>query len=98
MDRYAKAVVGAILAGLGALATALTDGITATEWVLVAIATLGSFGMVWATKNSDPPAAPLNVPDSVTTVNVDRGLPTATPGDVWTDPAPGAHERLADHT
>jgi len=58
VDRYAKAVVGAILAGLGALSTALTDGITATEWVLVAIAVFGSFGMVWATKNTEPEPEP----------------------------------------
>jgi len=53
-DRYAKAVVGALIALGGAVVTAQTDGaITATEWVLAAITGLTALGAVWATTNSD---------------------------------------------
>jgi len=94
VDRYAKAVVGAILAGLGALSTALTDGVTATEWVLVAIAVFGSFGMVWATPNAPPkPYEPPTSDSMSTTVNVGD----AQPGTPFA--RPGLHERLMeDHT
>lgn len=56
-DHYAKAVIGALLAGLGALLTALSSGhIGATQWVLVIIAGLSSFSGVWATPNAPAPA------------------------------------------
>ena len=45
---YLKAGVGALIAGLGALSTALIDnGITMGEWVTVASATLVAFYGVW---------------------------------------------------
>lgn len=54
---YAKALVGAATAGLGALGTALTDGdVTAQEWVAVASATLVALGVVFGTPNKDPEA------------------------------------------
>ena len=50
---YAKAVVGALIAGLGALASALTDGgVTMAEWVTVASATLIAFAGVWSIPNA----------------------------------------------
>ena len=53
MDRYAKAIVGAVMAGLGALGAALADSsITATEWVVVASAVLGALALVWAVPNA----------------------------------------------
>ncbi len=49
---YAKAIVGALLAGLGALGTALADNqVTTVEWVGVAVATLGALGIVYAVPN-----------------------------------------------
>jgi hypothetical protein len=60
--RYAKAFVGAAVAGLGTLATALADDhVTAAEWVGVATATLVALGVVWAVPNRPAPAAPLTV-------------------------------------
>lgn len=52
MDKYAKAVMGAAAAGLGALGTALADGaVTATEWVVVASAALAGLALVWGVPN-----------------------------------------------
>lgn len=49
---YAKAIVGAAVAGLTALGTALTDDrVTTVEWVGVAVATLGALGIVYAVPN-----------------------------------------------
>lgn len=52
LNPYAKAIVGAAVAGLTALGTALADDqVTATEWVTAAIATLAALGLVWAVPN-----------------------------------------------
>ena len=57
MSSYLKAIVGALVAGLGSLYTALTDGgVSAQEWVAVAIATLVALGTVWGVPNLDPKA------------------------------------------
>jgi len=95
MDRYAKAIAGAILAGLSALAPTIADGnITATDWVLAAIAVVSTFGLVWSVPNA--PAKPYAPPTSdsmSTTVNVGD----AQPGTPFA--RPGLHERLMeDHT
>ena len=51
---YAKAVIGALIAGLTAIGTALTDGgISPAEWVAAAIAFLVALGGVYAIPNSD---------------------------------------------
>jgi hypothetical protein len=71
VDRYAKAIVGAVMAFLGALGTGLADGhVTATEWVVAASAAVASLALVWGVPNSParPPYPP--APDTVTTVNV----------------------------
>jgi hypothetical protein len=48
VDKIAKALIGAVVAGLGALGTALADGaVTATEWVVVAAATVAALALVW---------------------------------------------------
>jgi hypothetical protein len=53
---YAKAVRGAVIAALGAVLVALsTPGITATEWVLIALAALGVGEQVWSTTNAPLP-------------------------------------------
>lgn len=49
-----KAIIGAIVTGLGALSVAVSDDhITAQEWITVAIATLVALGGVWAVSNRD---------------------------------------------
>lgn len=53
MGKYAKAVVGAIIAGLGALQIALTDNtINPTEWVQIISTTLAALGLIWAVPNT----------------------------------------------
>jgi cytochrome b len=50
--KYAKALVGALVAGLTAVQAGLDNGgISANEWVGVAIATLTALGLVWAIPN-----------------------------------------------
>jgi hypothetical protein len=57
--QMAKALVGALIAGLTALGTALADGeVTQGEWVGVAVAALGVLGAVFATPNAADPADP----------------------------------------
>lgn len=52
---YAKAIVGALIAGLGAVGTALTDNTISTqEWVAIASATLVALGVVFGVPNKDP--------------------------------------------
>lgn len=59
---YAKALTGAVIAGLGSLGTALLPEesgaviVTAGEWVAVASATLTASLVVWAIPNRDPNA------------------------------------------
>lgn len=49
-----KAVYGGVAAGLGSLYLALgSGGVTAQEWVAVAIAALGTSGVVWGVPNKD---------------------------------------------
>lgn len=55
--KYAKAIVGAVVAGLGVLQQALDDGhVTGNEWLAVTVATLVALGAVWAIPNR--PEAP----------------------------------------
>jgi hypothetical protein len=50
-----KAVAGGVLAGLGALGTALADGaVTPLEWVLVATAAVGIYGAVFGVPQPAP--------------------------------------------
>lgn len=56
MSKYAKAVVGALVAGLTALLPKLDGGVTAAEWVTAAVAFLVALGVVWAVPNA--PAEP----------------------------------------
>jgi hypothetical protein len=59
MDRYAKAIVGALVAALGTLQIALlSPGVTATEWITVVSAFLAGLGFIWAVPNApNPPDA-----------------------------------------
>jgi len=52
MRTSAKALLAAVLAGLTALATGLTDDhLTAAEWVAAAVATVTAGGAVWRVPN-----------------------------------------------
>lgn len=49
---YAKAVVGGVVAALGAAGTALADGaISPVEWIAVALAAIAGTGFVYAIPN-----------------------------------------------
>ena len=61
MSKYAKAFVGAVVAFLGALSTALVDDkgfgdLTDGQWVVAVIAFLTAFAAVWSVPNQPPPA------------------------------------------
>lgn len=50
--KIAKALVGALVAGGGALATAMADDhVTGQEWVAVVVAALAALGVVWSVPN-----------------------------------------------
>lgn len=50
---YAKAITGTVVAGLGALGTALTDGtVTPVEWVAVATTALTASLAIWSVTNA----------------------------------------------
>lgn len=52
MNKYAKAIVAALTAGLGSLGTALADDtVTRVEWVGVGLALLGALGIVYLVPN-----------------------------------------------
>ena len=59
MSKYAKALVAAVIAFLGALSTALVDDksfgdLTDGQWVVAVIAFLTALAAVWATPNETP--------------------------------------------
>lgn len=52
---YAKAIVGAAIAGVTVLGTALADGaVVAQEWIGIVLAVLGTFGGVYQVPNRPP--------------------------------------------
>jgi hypothetical protein len=60
LDKYAKAFVALLVAGLGSMQVALSDGhVTATEVVVALLAGLAALGLTWAVPNE--PAAPAAV-------------------------------------
>lgn len=73
MSKYAKAIVAALIAGLGSLQVALVDdAVSAMEWINIASVTLAGLGLVWGIPNArdpqappEPPAAAKKAPDTV---------------------------------
>jgi hypothetical protein len=58
MNTYAKTLVAVITAALIAAQTALIDGhITSNDWITIALAALGAFG-VYVIPNATPPLEP----------------------------------------
>lgn len=52
LNGYAKAIVGALVAGGGAYQTALLDNhVTQSEWVNIAVVTLAALGLIWGVSN-----------------------------------------------
>lgn len=52
----AKAVTGTVIAGLGSLAVAVTDGvITPEEWIGAAVVTLTASYAIWRIPNTEEP-------------------------------------------
>lgn len=63
MNKYAKAVVAALVAGLGALQFALKDNtVSTTEWVQVGSTAVAALGLVWGVQNAPAAAASPVVP------------------------------------
>ncbi len=63
VSEYAKAIVGAVIAGLAALQVAMMDDastlvdesvVTSNEWIGVAMAVVAALGLVWGVQNSPP--------------------------------------------
>lgn len=55
MGAYAKAIVGALVAGLTALATGYDDNhLAANEIIMAAVAALTALTVIWAVPNSPP--------------------------------------------
>jgi hypothetical protein len=52
---YAKAITATVLAFLGALSTALPEGVSGQEWIAIAVTTIVAGGAVWAVPNRPQP-------------------------------------------
>jgi hypothetical protein len=53
MQKYLKALYGAVAAGLGTLSVAYSDNVvTGQEWVTIAIAVVGAAGVIWGVPNA----------------------------------------------
>lgn len=50
--KYAKAIVGALIAGLSSLQASFDGGVTAQEWTACAVAALAALAAVWAVPNA----------------------------------------------
>ena len=71
---YAKAIVGAVIAALTALSTALDDGVvTQQEWITVVLGLVTGLAVIWAVPNATP-EAPLEAPETATG-QTDEGSP-----------------------
>ena len=71
---YSKAIVGALVAALTALSTALEDGVvTHQEWVTTVLGLLTGLAVIWAVPNATP-EEPLEAP-ATATGQTDEGDP-----------------------
>jgi hypothetical protein len=76
-QEYAKAIIGGVLAGLGVVGTALTDGVvSAAEWVDVAVATLTVFAGVFGLPNAPKKETVAQTTVTTETKTVDVAPPT----------------------
>lgn len=70
-QEYAKAIVGAVIAGLGSLYLALeNDVVTTQEWVGIASLTLATFAGVWGVPNASVPTLVSQKTVTVTSTDV----------------------------
>jgi hypothetical protein len=59
LNVYAKAIIAALVAGLGSLQVAAADGhVTPADWIQVASVTLAALGFVWGVPNAAPVVGP----------------------------------------
>lgn len=64
MDKYAKAIVGALVALVTAVAVGLADSvITAEEWALAGVAFLTALGTIWGVPNAPDDDARIDYPN-----------------------------------
>jgi hypothetical protein len=69
IDEARKAIAGLLVPGLTVLGTAVLDGsdggsaITAAEWIAVAVASLGTGGLVYAVRNGESADATTSTPE-----------------------------------
>ena len=69
INSVAKGIIAALVAGLGALQVASTDGrITTMEWIQVASALAAAYGFVWGVPNTPVEPAPVVAPPAETPV------------------------------
>lgn len=52
IDRYAKAITGALVAALGMYQSARAGGVSVDEWIDIAAVTLAALGAIWAVPNA----------------------------------------------
>lgn len=73
MNKYAKAIVGAVVAALSAYQVAQADNVISTqEWVTIAVAFVTALGIVWGVPNSPSSAVPASpVAESADVVPLD---------------------------
>ena len=61
MDKYAKAIAAAVVAGQASMTIAGTDGvISGLEWAMIGMAVVVAFCITWAVPNADTALPPLN--------------------------------------
>jgi hypothetical protein len=69
IDEARKAIAGLLVPGLTVLGTAVLDGsdggsrITTAEWIAVAIASLGTGGLVYGLRNGESPDPRTSTPE-----------------------------------
>jgi hypothetical protein len=66
-DKYAKAIVSGLSAGVIMYFTLRTNGVTADEWATIVTSIVVGSGLTWAVPNAAPDAAVINKYTSVST-------------------------------
>lgn len=77
INRYAKAIVGAVVAALSAYQVAQTDNvITTQEWVTIAVAFVTALSIVWGVPNTastHPETAPADPVEDTAPLDPQQG-------------------------
>lgn len=67
LDRYAKAIVGALVTGVGMYQASRQGGVTSDEWIAILVAITTALGAIWAVPNKE-------VEPEVQIVNAEREI------------------------